>query len=921
MSMDPQRWQRVERLFSELLGLEGEELDRELDRRCGDDEALKEELTRLLGRSGRADAFLAGIAARAGIAPPEAESLLRASGQQVGRYRLLEQIGRGGMGVVYLAERADEAFDKRVAVKLLPLGLVTAEARARFERERRILARLEHPNIARLLDGGVTEEHTPYYVMEYVDGVPLDEYCRDRAPGLEQRLALFDAVCEAVAYAHRHLVIHRDIKPANILVTADGTPKLLDFGVAKLLDSETADTATVTGLDKRHVTPAFAAPELLTEAPVTTATDVYALGLVLYVLLADQTPFGASGQSPLQWVQALSTHDPPAPSTIADNPNRARQLRGDLDHIALKCTRNDPQQRYPSVDALRGDMARYADRLPVAARSATWRYRASRFVQRHRAALAVGAGVLVLLVAGLASTSYYAVKAAREADWARQQWTRAETVSGFLQGMFSAADPRVGGDMEAQVKGLLERADVGVEGEAAEDPQTRAQLLESYAVVTRSLGQLEKAEQAGRRALDLVVSAPASPEQRAAARVNLGQTLLLTGDTAEAQQMIEAAMAALPLNHEAEPTAFAARIAMLRLFAEDRAGPGPRLALLAELEPYEARIRALDQRTWMNFEQARLQTLLDVGDYERTLELGRGLADRVREQRGDDSPWLADSLSFVSSALFQLGRASEAEAVDRQMLVIYSKSLGADHAFTIGVYNQLATSLAQQGKYDEAIGYYRQAIDGWTAIHGEDYFYISGALTNLAQAQRMLGRLDEAVATMARAHCMDARLLGNEHPQAGMSQALLARLLGELGRLDEAEEQFEAGLEKIYAGWGTEHPVVLRIRAEHARFLIRLNRPWEALAILGEIQPGLVAAYGEDGIYPALASAYQGLAMLGLDRGEEAIGHLDAARHVLDNEESRRTRHQTLLREIDVAIGILKEKRAAEAARVGPQPR
>jgi len=317
--------------------------------------------------------------------------------------------------------------------------------------------------------------------------------------------------------------------------------------------------------------------------------------------------------------------------------------------------------------------------------------------------------------------------------------------------------------------------------------------------------------------------------------------------------------------------------------------------MLAALKPYAARMRQLDVGLWMSYQDARLQTLLHAGRYRETLAAARKLADWVREHRGDYHPWLGDVLSFVSGALYNLGRVPESDSVDREILAIYRQSLGPTHPFTVNTLNQLGTGLAQEGKYEQAVDYYRRAIEGWQAIYGKENRNISRALTNIANSQRKLGRLNEAVKTLQKAYDMEVSLLGPENPQSALTEILYGRALGEVGRLQDAQPHFKHGLARIKAAWGNSHPVVLRLRAEYARFLIRLGDPGDALRRLGEIRPGLEQAYGTDGVYPALALAYQGLAEHGLSAEAKAREHLSAAREVLASSDSRRRRHERLL--------------------------
>jgi eukaryotic-like serine/threonine-protein kinase len=440
------RWQRLEELFGEGSELAPAERAAWLDALAPADRTLEAELRSLLQAHDRGGDFLAEAVA-------QAEQSLSATGNgfdvaldglRVGAYRLLRLLGRGGMGTVYLAERADEAFRQQVAIKLVPWALATPEARHRFQAERQTLAGLEHPHIARLVDGGETADGLPYLVMEFVDGEPIDAYCGRHGLDVEQRLRLFREVCAAVAHAHRNLVVHRDLKPANILVTASGEVKLLDFGIAKLLPGAQLDAAfPLTRAGRLMMTPLFASPEQLRGEPITTATDIYALGLLLFRLLTGQHPYRLANTTPVEVARAVCERPPTRPSsavgiaaagaaalaggpgglggagnaassagqpTLAGIPGNLtpaalrRRLRGDLDNIVLMALRKEPDRRYASVDQLSEDVRRHLDQLPVRARADTMIYRSTKFARRHRAALLAAALLAAALVGGLLST-------------------------------------------------------------------------------------------------------------------------------------------------------------------------------------------------------------------------------------------------------------------------------------------------------------------------------------------------------------------------------------------------------------------------------------------------------------------------------------------------------------------------------------
>ncbi|MFI4954228.1 MAG: serine/threonine-protein kinase, partial [Burkholderiales bacterium] len=440
--MDTQRWQRIGAIFDEMVEAPADARAGLLDRLCGNDIQLRREVEALLVADGAADRFDRGVdsarnAAVVDWANNDDVEAVRA-GDRVGPWQLIAELGRGGMGVVWLAERADGQFEQRAALKLIKRGMDSAAVLARFRRERQILARLEHPHIARLLDGGIADDGLPYFAMEYVQGLPLLRYAAQKNLGLEERIRLFLDICSAVQFAHRQLVVHLDLKPSNVLVTADGTAKLLDFGIAKLFSAE-IDDATWTGDGQnRPLTPAYAAPEQLGGAAVSTATDVYALGAILYELLTSRRPHDLGDAPTREEIRKLlEATSPPLPSKRApiDAPVPAKRLRGDLDTVVLTALKREPERRYATVYALVVDLRSYLDGRPIAARRDSVVYRSGKFLGRHR----LGAALTGIALVGLFAT---AIAALWEAGRAREQARQAETVTGFLIDIFRVADPK-----------------------------------------------------------------------------------------------------------------------------------------------------------------------------------------------------------------------------------------------------------------------------------------------------------------------------------------------------------------------------------------------------------------------------------------------------------------------------------------------
>lgn len=526
------RWGRLKGVFAEALDRPEANRAAFLDGACAGDPALRAEVDALL--ADRPDAEVA-MEAWAGRIPPVralADAPPPVPALHVGPYRLVGEVGRGGMGTVFEAMRDDGQYAQRVAVKLIRAGAASADVQRRFRAERQILARLEHPNIARLLDGGMTPpapdapDGLPYFVLEYVDGAPVTAYADTRRLGVDARLALFLDVCGAVAHAHRSLVVHRDLKPSNVLVSdVDGRPvvKLLDFGIAKVLDEDDL-VQTRSGL--RALTPEYAAPEQLAGGPVTTSTDVYSLGVLLYELLTGRRPFGDGGRSPAEAERVWSTTVPTKPSTAlvrADDgadwaearsetlARLARRLRGDLDQIVLKALRADPARRYASVDDLAEDIRRHRAQLPVRARPETPGYLAGRFVQRHRGSVGVATGAFLLVVS---LVGFYTVRLRAERDVADRRFAVArdaaramiydvhDAVAG-LPGATAAREVIVGRSLD-----YLDRLAV----EAGHDPSLRLDLAEAYFRVgsaqgnptNNNLGRTTDARASYRRGLDVL---------------------------------------------------------------------------------------------------------------------------------------------------------------------------------------------------------------------------------------------------------------------------------------------------------------------------------------------------------------------------------------------------------------------------------
>jgi non-specific serine/threonine protein kinase/serine/threonine-protein kinase len=571
--MTPERWQQVKSVSQAALERDAGERERFLDAACDGDEALRTEVASLLAEQEKLSGFIAAPA----VGEIRAESLPGTMNRRIGPYRIERELGRGGMGVVYLAERDDDQFRKQVAIKLIRRGFDVVHVINRFRYERQILASLDHPNIARLLDGGTAEEGLPYFVMEYVEGRPIDDYCDERRLNTEARLELFRKVCAAVQYAHRNLVVHRDLKPGNILITEDGEPKLLDFGIAKLLNPEAfPNTFMATRTWERPMTPAYASPEQARGLPVTTSSDIYSLGVVLYELLTGHRPYqvDASGL-PHELARVICEQEPERPSTaitrvevISEPPQGEtirvtpdsisrmrntqparlrRQLKGDLDNVVLMALRKEPQRRYASVEQFSEDIGHYLEGRPVIARPATAAYRAAKFVGRHKAGVIAGALAVLALIGGALATAWQAQVARAQKARAEKRFNDVRRLANSFMFEFHDEILTLPGSTKARelvVNRALEYLG-SLSQEASGDPALQRELATAYARLGDAqghpafpnLGDTAGSLRSYRKGLELIESAAAAaPDDLKTRRFlaiiveRIGDVLARTGD-------------------------------------------------------------------------------------------------------------------------------------------------------------------------------------------------------------------------------------------------------------------------------------------------------------------------------------------------------------------------------------------------------
>lgn len=886
-------------LFLELCELPGEERRRRLAALAESQPEAAAEVARLLDVDARSDGPLERL--RGEVAASAARKLLAtdggSAGARIGPWRLVDRLGTGGMGEVWLAERDEGGFAQQAALKLVRPGMASEQVEARFVLERQVLARLEHPAIARLLDGGLAEDGRPWFAMELVRGAPITEHAR-RLP-VEEQLRLFVQVCEAVDFAHRNLVLHRDLKPSNVFVDEHGAPKLLDFGLAKLLAEEIDPRLTVT--EQRVLTPAYAAPEQILGEPVTTATDVFSLGVLLCEVLTGQRPYrrDATGAARLAALGAGETPERPsslvrratassgAGAPAADEAARlARRLSGDLDTIVLKAVRREPARRYPSPAALADDLRRHLEGRPVLARPDTLRYRAAKFARRHRLALAVaGVGVLALaggLVAALASARDAALQA-----------RRAVAVQEFLVGLFAAADPDRSLGAEVTARQLLDTGVAELERELAGEPEVQADLFDTVAQIERRIGRYESAERLARGAVarrdrlsgprsaeaaatrltlaevlhargeldaaaaeyeraiaDLAARAGADDPRLARARAGLAETEYQRGRTEEALALARGVLARAHRVHGGEHADTArARLALASLLELSGDFPAARREIEAALAVFDRTLGADHPRS----AEARLalaELAGYLGERARAHELFAQATAALRRALGDRHVLVAQALVKRSLVYLNEQRPADADRALAEALEIFS-AVGHFEAATCE--RMLGHSQLVQGRPAEAAARFARAHEQFRVRLGEEHVYTLAALGNLGTARVAGGDAEGALAPLTRAIAGLERVQGPEADD--LRQPLLS--LGEAerrrGRPEAALVHHRRALAIAEARLGANHAGAANARREIALDLAASGAPGDLAEAIRELERAIAIRRPTDASSPRFA--------------------------------------------------------------------
>jgi len=829
--MDTDRWQRIQALFHQAVDLPEEDLPAFLKGAGNGEDSLIAEVRAMLEADSKGSSLLDRDMANVAHQMLTADSASPVA-KQFGPYVVKELLGEGGMGVVYLAERKD--LGNQVALKILRDAWLSPARRERFASEQRMLAQLNHPSIARLYDADTLPDGTPWFVMEYVEGMPITDYCKKYNCSIERRLQLFRQVCEAVQYAHAHAVIHRDLKPSNIFVKPDGGVRLLDFGIAKQiedLDSSADQTRTV----MRMMTPAYASPEQIRGESVGVQTDVYSLGVILYELLADRLPFDFSNLAPVEAATIIAGHEPGKPSAKAESPSAtvSKSAWADLDVLCLTAMHKDRQRRYRSAEALIRDVNHYLSNAPLEAQSDTLSYRTGKFIRRNRREVSAAVAIFILIT-GLSIFFTWRLTKARNAALAEA--ARTQRIQSFMTNLFEGGDETTGPADDMRVITLVDRGAQEARGLDGE-PAVQAELYQTLGSIYQNLGKLDAAEKLISSSLEQrkKLFGQDSPE----VAETLMQLSLLRDSQAqydEAEQIAHQSLEMSKRHLSPDHPQVAKATSTLGKILEDRGeydkaipvleeamrlqtkpdGPTPELSgTLSELanchfyaghydisNSLNLRALAMDRELYGDRHPHISDDLINLGaiqaeksQYAQAEKYYRQGLDIIQSFYGKDHPETASALTMIARVLIPQNRLSEAETMLREALEIEERVYGKIHPRVASTLNEMGTIARQQGKFKDAEADYIRMADIYREVYKGKHYYIGIALANLGGVYGEQKRYARAEDLYRQALQMYAQTLPPDHQNVGITKVRLGRALLLEHRYSEAESETLAGYE------------------------------------------------------------------------------------------------------------------------------
>lgn len=836
--MNPERWLQVKEIFHVAAELAPESRAAFLQERCGGDAEMLCELQLLLESHEEAETFIErpALASASEILSTKESELW--TGRQIGQYRVVRGIGRGGMGVVLLAVRADDQFRKQVAIKLLRRGMDTEDLLRRFRNERQILASLEHPNIARLIDGGMTEDGLPYFVIEYVEGAPLDKYADEHRLSTSERLQLFRRVCAAVQYAHQNLVVHRDLKPSNILVASTGDPKLLDFGIAKILHPEFSNLATApTRTDLRVMTPDYASPEQIRGEKLMTTSDVYSLGVVLYELLTGHRPYRAANIPPYELARTICEQEPAKPSAAAvfnvevvtndetgprttitsdavssfrgTTPEKLRsQLAGDLDNIILMAMRKEADRRYASAAQLSEDIERHLEGLPVLARPNTFHYRATKFIKRNHLGVAAASLIVVSLMGGIIATLW-------QAQAARKERVKAESINAFLEQMLNYANPILNlprnNSRQLTMTDVLDATAKRLDGgEFSNQPEIKAELER---IVGSTYSNQGKGSLGNRHLQEYVALQYALYGENDPRAVLASQTrawlLFSQGKMIESEKLYRQILPLMRKEQRKGSIKIETLVEALNTFGYLRRTQGDSKeaeALFRETLALSVQIPLQSHYIIGVTHSTLASTLADQGRFEEALQTSREAVAEYRQRGEIDTPDFGFTLTILGGFLTEKGDYTEADANLRDAEAIFRKLIAPSSLWLGDNLRNQAVSLYHQKRYEESLGKVAETLKIYLDEFGPHYDNYPTALIIQGLILTRTGQSNEGEKLIREAIKIRTDSLPKEHYWVALAKSALGECLTIERRYDEAEPFLRESYESLKNSQGASNP-------------------------------------------------------------------------------------------------------------------
>ncbi len=782
--MNQDRLHKVRELFDESSNLSADEREFYLTTKCADDPELKKEILTLFDSLANTKDFL-----EEPLTIVEQDKINFTDpyiGKQIGSYIIDGEAGVGGMGIVYTGKRNDKEFEQKVAIKILKHGITSEYLLKRFQVERQTLANLQHQNIARLLDGGRTVDGLPYLVMEFIDGTPITEFCNKENLSIQAILKIFRKVCEAVHYAHQNLVIHRDLKPGNILVTKDGIPKLLDFGIAKLIDDELAETNEgLTRAGVWHLTPEYASPEQIKGEKITTVSDVYSLGVLLYHILTGIQPYKITSSSPAAISKIITEEKIQKPSEkVQDKSERyiesrlflndkiSNQLKGDVDNIILKAMHKDPVRRYVSVEQFSEDIRRHLSGLPVIAQKDTAGYRLSKFIQRHKKGVVASSIFLMFMIISLVAFIWQANIAAKERDNAKLENQKVETVNNFLQEMLSSVDPtEVGKDVK--VYDILKKASVDVGNNFSRHPEIEASVRKTIGVTLTNLGEFDEAKPHLVKSLELNNKVYGRESYQSAESMHeLALYYHWIGDLNIADSLYTKSINVFRKNSDSPPRSLAGAINDLGILKEEQA------------------------------------------KYQESLNLLKEALSIYQKNFGETDRDVASTLNNLALTLESLNDIDGAEKYYKKSLEVYLKLYSPNRPEISTIYNNLAYIYIDKDSLSKAEEYFKKSLELKINSFGKNHSLVGLGYMNLGALEFTMNNFKSAESNLLAALENFNTSLNTNHVWVGLSNFWYGKILIEKSKYSEAERCFSTALSIYDKNYPKDHPNLISANAE-----------------------------------------------------------------------------------------------------------